>query len=491
MTFAEQFEFIPDPNAPLYQQLYAQIRAAILAGRLKGGLKLPSTRTLADELGISRNTVLNAYEQLFAEGYIESVEGSGTFVARVLPEDLMRPPAQNRAKRRTATNPPNLSHSSTAISAIPPLLVSQVQRSGRVAAFMAGTPALDAFPFDLWSKIIAHRARHMQGSEFAYRDPIGFPPLREAIAAHVTVARQVRCTPEQVIITAGSQGALDLAARVILNPGDTAWIENPGYLGATGALTGAGVRLIPVPVDAEGLQVETGIAHAPDARLVYVTPSHQFPLGVTMSLSRRLALLEWAKRAGAYILEDDYDSEYRFAGRPLAALQALDESGRVLYIGTFSKVMFPALRLGYLIAPPDMIDALLALRRYIDFHPPTFEQVIMTDFMTQGHFTRHIRRMRTLYAERRGILLEAARDLPLELDAPDTGMHLVGWLPAGVDDAAASQSAQAHEVNAQPVSKFCLTPIERKGLLLGYSAVDEREILSGVRRLAMALMHHL
>lgn len=483
--------FNPALNAPLYRQLYSHLRSAILAGRLKKGMKLPSTRALADEMNVSRNTVLNAYEQLLAEGYLESVEGSGTFVAPVLPDLLLATPTSaipSDAAKQIGFRRPHLSKIGEALLAAPtmggPLPTASEHAQG---AFRSGMPALDAFPFELWAKLVTRHVRHSPSDALMYQDSAGYQPLRQAIADHATVARRVRCTPDQIIIVAGSQGALDLVARVLLDPGDAVWMEDPGYLGARGALLGAGAQIIPVPVDNEGLMVEIGIARRPQARLVYLTPSHQFPLGVTMSLSRRLAVLDWAKRAEAYILEDDYDSEYRFAGRPLAALQGLDDADCVIYIGTFSKVLFPALRLGYLILPPPLVDPFLAARRFIDIHTPLLEQAVLADFITEGHFSRHLRRMRTLYAERRSTLLAAMTELPLEIYAPETGMHCIGWLPTGMDDQTAARQAVVHNVDVSPLSKFSIAPMQRQGLLLGYAGVDNQQIWNGARGLAEAL----
>jgi GntR family transcriptional regulator/MocR family aminotransferase len=277
---------------------------------------------------------------------------------------------------------------------------------------------------------------------------------------------------------------------VLLDEGDAAWIEDPAYLGARAALLGVGARLVPVPVDREGLDVAEGVARAPDARLAFVTPSHQFPLGVTMSLARRLALLEWAARAGAWVLEDDYDSEYRYAGRPLAALQGLDSAGRVIYLGTFSKVLFPGLRLGYLVVPPDLVDAFLGARGYAGFHSPALEQAVLADFIAEGHFARHIRRMRALYAARQAALVAAVeRELPgrLDLRPSDAGMHLVGWLPEGVDDRLVARRARDHGLDVWELSALSIRPPRRGALLLGYAALDEDEIREGVRRLAVAL----
>jgi GntR family transcriptional regulator / MocR family aminotransferase len=482
--------FRPTPDIPLYQQLYTHLRTAILSGELKCGLKLPSTRALADELNLSRNTVLNAYQQLLAEGYLEGHAGSGTFVADVLPEHLLTTPDRklSTTPELIESHPPRFpARTRSQQASLTPTASTAPSKSKLPRPFRSEVPALDVFPYELWSRLVARQARRMPRTAFSYQEPAGYRPLREAIAAHVTVSRQVHCTPEQIVMVSGAQGALDLAARALLKAGDRVWMEDPGYPGARGALLGAGAQIIPVPVDQEGLMIEAGLARAPQARLAYLTPSHQFPLGVTLSLTRRLALLDWANRTGAYLLEDDYDSEYRFAGRPLAALQGLDEAERVIYIGTFSKVLFPALRIGYLILPMPLVEEFLRLRRYVDTHLPILEQAVLTDFMAEGHFTRHLRRMRTLYAERRAALLTAARDLPLDIYAPEAGIHCVGWLPAGMDDQALVRQGDAHGLDLTPISTFCMEPLARKGLLLGYGGYSVAEIKAGVRRLAAAL----
>ena len=479
--------FRPDPRTPLYRVLYIHIRAAIHSGELTGGMKLPSTRALAEELNISRNTVLNTYRQLLAEGYLEGKEGSGTFVANVLPELLLTAPTDpspriGQPSPAEALQPLFSERAKAQITASQPASRGELPRP-----FVPEAPALDAFPFQLWTRLVVRQARRMPVNHFTYQDSAGYRLLREAIVAHVTVSRQVHCTPDQVMIVPGSQGALDLSVRMLVNPGDPVWIEDPGYSGARAAFLGAGAQIIPVPVDHEGLVVEHGIARAPQARLVYLTPSHQFPLGVTMSLARRLALLDWAKRANAYIIEDDYDSEFRFATRPLATLQALDDANRVIYIGTFSKVLFPSLRLGYMILPPPLVDSFLTVRRMIDIHSPMLEQAVLADFMIEGHFTRHLRRMRALYAERRAALLKAAKGLPLELDSPEAGIHCVGWLPDGIDDRELANRAGHYGLELTPVSNFSLEPLRRKGLLLGYGGFSAQEIQEGVQRLGVLL----
>lgn len=476
----------PDPAQPLllYRQLYNNLRAAILSGRLKRGSRLPSTREMAVSLNVSRNTVLNAFEQLLAEGYLETAPASGTFVSLHLPEGER---ATDRAALRAVLGkPPRWSRLAESLSTVPSLTVGD-QGAERPRAFRAGLPALDAFPFKLWGRLVARRARHVDKALLDYQATAGYRPLREAIAAHVTVSRQVRCAADQVVIVSGSQGALDLVARLLVDPGDPVWLEDPGYLGARGAFAGAGARIVPVPVDAEGLRVDVGRKRCPEARLAYLTPSHQFPLGVTLSLQRRLDLLAWARAANAYVVEDDYDSEYRFHGRPLAALQGLDDSGRVIYVGTFSKTLFPALRLGYLILPPTLLDTFLAARAYTEVHAPPLEQGALADFLVDGHFGRHLRHMRALYAERRATLLRALDGLPLEPYAADTGMHGIAWLPRGTDDAAVARAAAGHGVDVTPLSRFSLGRHTRPGLLLGYAGVSPAEIWAGARRLAPAL----
>jgi GntR family transcriptional regulator/MocR family aminotransferase len=318
----------------------------------------------------------------------------------------------------------------------------------------------------------------------------GYLPLRQAIATHIGLTRGVHCSAEQIILTTGGQGALDLVARVLLDPGEAAWVEDPGYSGARGALLAAGAQPVTVPVDGQGLDVEAGRQLGPAARLAIVTPSHQFPTGVTMNLSRRLALLEWSRETGAWIVEDDYDSEYRFSGRPLEALHGLDRAGRVLYIGTFSKVLFPSLRLGYLVAPPELLTGLIATQRLIAVHLPLLEQLALADFMAEGYFARHVRTMRQLYKERRNALVDAlARELGtrLEVTVPEAGMHLTVWLPKGMSAQAVARRAAASGLHILPISHFSLRSLQRDGLVLGFASASPQELRAGVQMLALAL----
>ena len=477
---------------PLYKQLYERLRGAILAGRLERGSRLPSTRTLASELGISRSTTVLAYTQLLLEGYLESRAGQGTLVARDLPATLFHEQAVQTPASQTDAPKTSLTPLASRVRSLQDMPMPSRLEEPAGGAFRGGEPALDLFPFEVWARLIARRARQSLRAFARYQPPAGYYPLREAIAAQIGITRGVRCTPEQIILTAGSQGAFDLAARTLLNPGEAVWMENPGYFGARGALLAAEARLVPVPVDEQGIVVEIGRKRCPEARLVSTTPSHQFPTGVTMSLSRRLALLDWARETGAWILEDDYDSEYRSSGRPLEALQGLDHAGRVLYIGTFSKVLFPTLRLGYLIAPAELVEPLLTMRRFIDVHIPMLEQMALFDFLHEGYYGRHVRQMLHHYSRLRDLLhRELCTHLGglLEVHAPEGGLNLVGWLPPGKDDRRASRLAAQVGIEVMPISTFSLEPLPRGGLLFGYARTDEEAILHGVKRLQAALEH--
>jgi GntR family transcriptional regulator/MocR family aminotransferase len=494
-------------GAPLQRQLYAQVREAVLAGRIAPGTRLPATRALAAELGCARNTVLNAFEQLSAEGYLESRPGSGTYVSRVLPDLLpIRPAGNGDDDGRHGATPLSLGREhppSGEFSAPDPGAGSAL--AARV--FAPGVPDLSLFPFDVWGRLLGRIWRRPPAALLLPGPPAGYLPLRRAIAAYLRAVRNVACTAEQVLITGGAQPALDLVARVLLEPGDAVWIEEPGYPGLRGPLQAAGARLVPVPVDGAGLSVAAGRALAPAARLAVVAPSHQYPVGTTMDLARRLALLAWAEDSGAWVVEDDYDSEYRYAGRPLAALQGLESEratggGRVIYIGTFSKVLFPSIRLGYLVVPPDLLDAVLRARAARDAYPSAVVQPALAAFFEEGHFAAHVRRMRMVYGRRRQALLTAAdRHLAglLELSPGQAGLHLVAYLTAGLarrmNDREAERRAVAAGLGPQALSRYYLAPPGEtsggspapEGLLLGFAAVPEDEIERGIERLAAAL----
>lgn len=471
---------------PLHRQLCDSFREAILAGKLAPGVRLPSTRIMAHELGVSRNTMLNVFEQLEAEGYVKGHVGAGTHVAQTIPDDLLYTRGRALSPFRVTSVDHMLSRRGRVLSSTG-AFATRIPHKG---PFRTGLAAVDEFPTDIWSRLLTRRLRVAPADLLGYSDPAGYRPLREAVAAYIGGSRAVRCDPDQVIIMGGAQQALDVLARVLLNPGDPVWIEDPGYMGARAAFAGNGARLIPLPVDDEGLDVAAGVARCPEARLAYVTPSHQFPLCVTMSLSRRLPLLEWASRANAWVIEDDHDSEFRYTGRPLGSLQGLDTQGVVIYVGTFSKIVFPALRLGYAVVPHDLIDAVSSARAVAGLSSPLFDQAVLADFITEGHLARHVRRMRTLYAERQEVLIEAVEseigDL-LEVHETEGGMQVTGWLPEGVDDRQASILADQHGIHTLALSDCSIEYAGRGGLRLGYTHLTPEAIRDGVKRLGAAL----
>ncbi len=472
-------------ETPLHRQVYDGFRSAILRGDLRPGQRVPSSRDLAAELRISRLPVLNAYAQLMAEGYFESRAGAGTFVAGDLPESLTscRRPTSRPAEARSGPRP------AARRAALYPSYERFPWARGW-GAFGLHQPALEHFPFHIWASLVARHSLSPRVTALHRFDPLGSEPFREAICEYLRTSRAVRCDPRQVIIVSGSQQALDISARVLLDPGNTVWVEEPGYWLARNLLTGAGCRLAPVPVDEEGLDVATGVKLARAARVAYVTPSHQFPLGATMSLRRRLELLNWAQRSGSWIIEDDYDSEYRYESMPVASLQGLDSNSRVVYIGTFSKVLFPSLRLGYIVIPSDLVGRFVAVRYATDIFPPYLTQEAMADFMREGHFARHIRRTRLLYRERRTALVEnLAREFGdrLEVHGAEAGMHLVVTLPERLNDTEVAVNAAAAGLWLWPLSTAYAAEPRRHGFILAFGSTTPAEMPGAVRRLRAAL----
>lgn len=478
-------------STALYRQLYRDLQNAIREGQLSADTRFPATRTLADHLDVSRNTVKNAFDQLRSEGYVYSRVGSGTYVASELPErhTQVNQPDSNLSSLQlanTRARSPSLSERADRVAG---LSLSKVENPRTEMAFRPGVPALDAFPIDTWSTLASRRWRSLPANQLVYGDPAGYPPLREAVAEYLRTARGVRCEATQVLIVNGIQQACTLAARVLLNPDDEVYVEDPGFPQLQAAFEAVNARVRPIPVDDEGLTLPADADETPP-QMVGITPSHQYPLGMTMPLSRRLKLVEWAARHETWIFEDDYDSEFRYSGEPIAALQGLDNAGRVLYAGTFSKVLFPALRLGYLVVPPDLVDPFIKMRSIADRGSPRVDQMILTDFITEGHFEQHIRQMRTLYATRQTAILEAIdREIGdfIDIDPNDAGLHLIGWLPDGVDDRAVSDHLAQHDLVALPLSFYSDRSLERGGLLLGYGGVPEEDIYTRVRHMANAL----
>lgn len=479
------FIMLDDKNKtqPLYRQIYESIRTGILSGEFSSNMRLPSTRKMAENLGVSRITVTNAYEQLFAEGYLEGKTGIGTFVVSRLPDEFLQ-----TAKTKNSNENKNKKSAPFDLSPYGKKLNAKEVKSARAIhkfqPFQNGLTAIYEFPFEIWSRIAARINKNPPRNLLGYGDPQGYAPLREAIAAHLKSARGVNCTAEQIIITSGAQQALDLTARIFLSENDSVLIENPCYQEAKNTFAATGAKIIFVDVDEEGFDPDKIPKAGENAKLVYVTPSHQYPLGVTMSLARRLALLDWTNRKNAWIIEDDYNSEFRYAGKPLASLQGLDENSRVIYIGTFSKTIFPALRIGCAVLPPQLIEVYTAARNLTDVHSPAIEQAILAEFIAEGHFARHVRRMRTLYEKRKNILLAECekhlKDL-LEIENREAGMHLVGWLPEDVDDNKISETAAEKNLRLAPISSYSSKKLKRGGLVLGYTAFDEKQIKRGVK----------
>jgi len=451
-------------HEPLQRRLYRLLRGGIQLGRLPGGSALPASRALASALGIGRNTVLAAYDQLLAEGFLETRHGAGTFVAHHALGQI-----QLAARPATASS----------LSQRGLRLVEQSRGPiGESGAFVPCVPALDQFPREIWQGLLQRHQRQAPSHWFNYQDGGGLPALREALCDYLQLSRSVRCQPEQILIVNGTKQAFDLIANLLTDPGDTAWIEEPGYRGAQASVINAGLNVVPVPVDAEGMNPALA-PPGPAPRLIYTTPSHQLPTGVTMSLARRLALLAQAEAQQSWIIEDDYDSEFRYSSQPVAALQGLAESERVLYLGTFSKVLYPGLRLGYLVLPPALVEPFRAAqaRRYPEGHYPL--QAALAEFIAAGHFARHIRRMRELYRTRQHCLrdsLEPALELGLQLSPGESGMHLVAWLPPDSDEQALVDIGERHGVLLRTLGRHYLGMERQRGLVLGYAGVPEAEI---------------
>jgi len=467
-------------SSSLYRQVYEGYRRAIVEGRLRTGQRVPSTRVLALELGISRMPVLNAYAQLLAEGYFESRVGSGTVISTSLPERIVkrepvitRSNGFNQARRRVSQRCLSLSGA------------QGFSKSRGMGPFNVSQIGFDSFPLAVWNGLVTRHSRNARAKSFDYGDPMGLMELRERIADYLQVARGVRCHAGQVMIVSGSQQGLEITARVLLDPGDRVWMEEPGYRYARSVFAGNGCDVVPVRVDAEGLDVAAGAKKCADARAALVTPSHQYPIGVTMSASRRLQLLDWAESNGSWIIEDDYDSEYRYEGMPVTSLQGLDRKSRVVYIGTFSKVLFPSLRLGYLVVPDDLVERFLAARFALDISPGTFWQAVLADFIGEGHFARHIRRMRLVYAERRNALIESLQQQlgsMVKMTGIETGMHF-SVVMNEVSDREVSARAARQNLWLVPLSAFYLGKAAQQGFILGFGSTRAEEIAGAVRKL--------
>ena len=484
------FAAVLDSSAasPLQKQLYEQWRGAVLSGRFAPGARVPSTRELARSLRVSRTTVTQAYEQLIAEGYLEAAHGSGTYVCAALPEDMLRsaPASHKESAANGAEFRLRLSRYGRELRERPDYL-RDCPRG--MISFTRWLPDLNHFPVSLWARLVARAARHADLASFDYDSrSLGYLPLRREIARYLAVSRAVRCEPDQVIICNGSQQALDLCVRILADPGDSIAVEDPGYLGARQIFLSHGARLRPIPVDADGMVTDRLRRTRP--KLVYVTPSHQFPTGASMTLARRLELIEWARGSGAVILEDDYDSEYRFDGRPSPSLQGLSAGAPVLYLGTFSKVLFPGLRLGYMVAPPKLVPVLERAKWVADRQCPILEQAVLASFLAEGHLERHIRRMRVIYGRRREVLEQSLADEfgdRLRILGTQAGMHLMAEFQTQLSEDEVVRRARTEGVVVAGARPYYLAPMKECRLVLGYAPVGERALREGVRRLKRAI----
>ena len=459
--------------------LYGELRSAILDGRLAPGARLPASRDFAHQYELSRGTVVSVMERLQAEGYTTSRVGFGTWVNRVQ--------APRPARQATSTPAYLRRVISTYKRSQPWIDLAFVEG---IRPFRIGVPAITEFPSEIWGRIAANRARHFGSWLKKDADRRGYRPLREAIAEYLRTSRGVRCAAEQIVLVSGIQQALDLLARLLLKKNDPIWMEDPAYFGARVAFDNVGARIVAVPVDEEGLSVSAGIKICPGAMGAYVTPAHQFPLGVTMSLERRMALLRWAARAGAFVIEDDYDSEYRFGGPPVPALQSLDNHSSVIFTGSFSKTLFPALRVGYVVLPAPLVEPFVSLRYRTDFRNSSFDQAVLCDFIVDGHLARHLRRMRNLYAERLANLIEGSRQHLgglLEISSVRAGLYTIGYLKNGMASRQAEKLAEAQGIEVLAVDRCTLRRADPNALLLGFGGFDEAAIRRGLIRLAKAL----
>lgn len=497
----------PEADSPLYLQLTRRLRKAILEGRVEPGTRLPSTRDLAGDLAVSRTTVIQAYERLGLEGYLDGRVGDGTYVSRELPESMLPvgepDPSAGEAEatagesgsgpplqRKGADTRPGSPLSARA-RRLHEWLAGPAHAREEPRPFLPGVPDLGAFPRDTWARLAGRRLRALDPEDLALGDRTGLPELREQIARHLADTRGLRCEAEQVVVTSGAQQALAIAGWVLLDPESVVALEDPGYLGARRAFRLAESRLLGVPVDEEGLRVDELRKGEGGVRAVYVTPSRQFPTGAPLTLARRLELLQWAREADAWIIEDDYDGEYRFRGRPLQALHGLDPGRRVVYVGTFSKILFPSLRIGYAVVPESIRDAFVGCRRASDEGPSLLQQITLAEFMSDGHLVPHLRRMRRLYRKRRDALLEAVDDRLgdlVRIGPADAGMHVTLWLPAGVDDRAVQDAAAKRQVTAYAVSAFAMDADVDPGLVLGYAGYTPAEMDRALERLSEVVL---
>ncbi len=491
-------------NRPITAQLHNSLRTMILRGDLRAGERLPASRTLAKDLGVSRTTVVSVMDRLLSEGLLEARLGAGTWVSRVLsdeqPVPLSKPVALGGEPRSIKMGAaPRSIKISQAMEQVLPDLVARKRLPRRPHCFITGLPALDEFPMAQWAKLSAKHLRTDRSNLMGYGHPFGLMALRKAIAAHVDSSRGIHCDPGQIFVTGGAQHAFQLIGNMLLNKGDKVWIEDPGAIGARNSFIANGAEIVPVRVDTHGMVVADGVAKAPVFKLAFVTPSHQQPLSVIMTLARRLALLRAASGADALIVEDDYDSEFHYVGHPVSTLKSVDTTDRVVYVGTFSKSLFPALRLGFIISPLRLIDAFEQVFNAFQPGLPTHTQAVVADFMEAGFFATHIRRMRQIYADRyQSLMTESSAGLSdfLDIQPTNSGLHTVGYFrrpgrDRDIDERTVSRALMAQGISARPLGQYAMMPLEKKGLTLGFGAIAPRSLRQGVAKMSQILASEL
>lgn len=484
-----QLEFLgieKSAGTPIYRQIEGQIRNAVLTGIIKPGLRLPASRVLARDLGVSRPTIVQVYEYLSFEGFLETRRGAGTYVSRVLPDHIPQKTVQPSAN--DLREPSNLKP----LSKVGERFGQLGSQFGRcpLAAFLPNVPSFDHFPYAQWQKIRKNRLRNDRASMLGYEGPAGYLPLRQSIADYLAVHRGDHCDPEQILIVPGSHFAFHLVTMLLSDPGDKVWLEDPGPDNVRAMLKSMGRTVVDIDVDHDGMDVAGAMHHHGDARLAFTMPSRQHPLGVTLSLPRRLQLLEWAQSNGSWIIEDDYDSEFRYSGRPLSSIRSIDATQSVIYVETFSKSLFPAMRIAYLVLPEQLIGTFSNAIGTISRSVSTLEQATLADFIDQGYFTAYIRQMQNLYGMRRDMFCQTAKQTLsglLDVETPESGINTVGWLPVGSNDVEIHQAARAAGVYCLPLSMFRARPSNKPGLVLGFASVEEAEMKQKLTLLATVL----
>lgn len=467
------------------EQFYLALKEMILNGQLKSGRKIPSSRTLSEMMSISRNSVLSGVERLIDEGYLVTKSGSGTYVTNTIPDEVIQIKSISVHKKPDSEN--NGNDLNPHMNVMKKVWDMTRPHSGNNMLFNIGVGCVDLFPYELWGRLLGRIWRQFRHQDWDLNEALGYKPLRSAICEYVRTTRGVNCSDKQIIILNGTQQAINLAAQVLLQKGDEVWLDEPGYDGALGAFTSVGATVRPVISDKDGMDISYGIKHWPSAKMIFTSPSHQFPLGGTLSLSRRMALLDWASENKMWIFEDDYNSEFRYTGQPIQALQGLDKQQRVIYAGSFSKMMFPGFNLGFLVVPENLVESFKIAKYYADTRTSYLEQMILSTFISEGHYARHVRRVRKACYERQRVMIEAIQlHLPEIMFAKpsDSGIHVVCWLSEEIDESYMIDQCRKVGLGAQPLSRYCQTAQTSQAILLGFAAHSPAEIIDGIKKLA-------